>query len=209
MDAEHFNRGWLQCVSLRGFRRTVYETRLFCCGRGRLYGYQRAGRTDVLFCGYGCNRSRRGKYRLYAGFGNYSYSLISADAPGRKRTRNSFVDCWNSRKLRFAEIKTDYLKRWEAPGGCCVHEGKLLPLCGQFLKLARTAESPQFPNISCTPVPASYEAFLFAVQLPSVDCTLPQDSADISNTDSNRKEGAVYGFFAGTGTVSRVLSLFD
>jgi hypothetical protein len=39
-----------------------------------------------------------------------------------------------------------------------------------------------------------------------VDCTLPQASADISKTDSNRKEGVVYGFFAGEGAVSRVLS---
>jgi hypothetical protein len=42
-----------------------------------------------------------------------------------------------------------------------------------------------------------------------VDCTLPQASAEISKTDSYRKEGAVYGFFAGEEAVSRVLSLFD
>ena len=59
------------------------------------------------------------------------------------------------------------------------------------------------------PAPASYEAFLLAAQPPCVDCTLPQDSADVSNTDSNRKEGAVYGFFSGEGVELRVLSLFD
>jgi hypothetical protein len=42
-----------------------------------------------------------------------------------------------------------------------------------------------------------------------VDCTLPHANAEISKTDSNRKEGVVYGFFAGEGVVSRALSLVD
>jgi hypothetical protein len=58
-------------------------------------------------------------------------------------------------------------------------------------------------------MPASYEAFLMPTQLRSVDCILPQASAEISNTDSNRKEGVVYGFFGGEEAVLRVLSLVD
>ena len=36
-----------------------------------------------------------------------------------------------------------------------------------------------------------YEAFLLCAHPPCVDCTLPHASADISKTDSNRKEGLV------------------
>jgi hypothetical protein len=53
----------------------------------------------------------------------------------------------------------------------------------------------------------NYEAFLLDRQLPWVAKTLPQDSADTSNTGSNRKEGAWYGFFVGEVAVSRGLSL--
>jgi hypothetical protein len=56
---------------------------------------------------------------------------------------------------------------------------------------------------------ASYEAFLLCAQPPCVDCTLPQASADISKTDSNRKEGVVYGLFSGEVVVLRALSLVD
>jgi hypothetical protein len=59
------------------------------------------------------------------------------------------------------------------------------------------------------PYPAAYEAFLLCAQPPWVDCTLPQASAEISKTDSNRKEGVVYGFFLGEGVISRTLSVVD
>jgi hypothetical protein len=42
-----------------------------------------------------------------------------------------------------------------------------------------------------------------------VENTLPQARAEISNTGSNRNEGAVYGFFAGEGDGSCLLSLVD
>jgi hypothetical protein len=41
--------------------------------------------------------------------------------------------------------------------------------------------------------------------LPSEWFILPHDSADTSNTDSNLKEGALYGFFAAASANSRVL----
>jgi hypothetical protein len=44
------------------------------------------------------------------------------------------------------------------------------------------------------------------MQLPSVGDILPHDSAETSNTDSNRKEGALYGFFGVESATSRVLS---
>jgi hypothetical protein len=82
-------------------------------------------------------------------------------------------------------------------------------MCQRLLKAVGTTELPQFPNVSQAPSPPSYEAFLLCAQPPWVDCTLPQASADISKTGSNRKEGVVYGFFAGAGAVSRILSLVD
>jgi hypothetical protein len=42
--------------------------------------------------------------------------------------------------------------------------------------------------------------------LPNV---LPHDRAETSNTGSNRKEGAVYGFFAGEAAESRGLSFVE
>src|ERR1019366_2340255 len=54
---------------------------------------------------------------------------------------------------------------------------------------------------------AGYEAFLLLRQLPWVPKTLPHASADTSNTGSNRKEGALYGFFVGEAASSRGLPL--
>lgn len=45
------------------------------------------------------------------------------------------------------------------------------------------------------------------MQLAWVAKTLPHASADTSNTGSNRKEGALYGFFAVEATASRALSV--
>jgi len=59
------------------------------------------------------------------------------------------------------------------------------------------------------PRPSGYEAFLLCAQPPWVDRTLAQASAEISKTDSNRKEGVVHGFFLGEGVVSRTLSVVD
>jgi hypothetical protein len=55
----------------------------------------------------------------------------------------------------------------------------------------------------------NYETFLLDRQLPWVAKTLPQDSADTSNTGSNRKEGALYCFLMGEGVASRGLSLVE
>jgi len=46
----------------------------------------------------------------------------------------------------------------------------------------------------------SYEAFRLNLQPPWVGAILPHASAATSNTGSNRKEGALYGFFAVTGS---------
>jgi hypothetical protein len=51
-----------------------------------------------------------------------------------------------------------------------------------------------------------YELFRLALQLPSVEKTLPHDSADTSKAVSDRNDGALYAFLAGAGA-SRVLLL--
>ena len=50
---------------------------------------------------------------------------------------------------------------------------------------------------------------MLLVQLPSLANVLPQARAETSNTGSNRKEGAVYGFLAGEAVESRVLSFVE
>jgi hypothetical protein len=45
------------------------------------------------------------------------------------------------------------------------------------------------------------------MQSPCVMLILPHASADTSNTDSNLKEGVLYGFFAAEAATSRALSL--
>ena len=53
---------------------------------------------------------------------------------------------------------------------------------------------------------------MLTLQLPWVVETLPQDSAETSNTDSNLTDGVLYGFFpaAGVGVFSfELLSLFN
>jgi len=64
-----------------------------------------------------------------------------------------------------------------------------------------------FPVVSSTSEPMSYEAFRLTEHPLCVVCTLPHASAEITNTDSDRKVGAVYGFFASDGTISPVSPL--
>jgi hypothetical protein len=56
---------------------------------------------------------------------------------------------------------------------------------------------------------AGYEAFLLLMQLLWLENTLPHCSADTSKTGSNRKEGALYGFFPVEAAASRAFSLVD
>jgi hypothetical protein len=80
-------------------------------------------------------------------------------------------------------------------------------MCGLYLPPDRTPVlPPHAPVGSYAPEPASYETFLVSTwQLPSVSFILPHESADTSNTDSNLKEGALYGFFAVGSATSRAL----
>jgi len=50
---------------------------------------------------------------------------------------------------------------------------------------------------------------MLLVQVPSLANVLPHARAETSNTGSNRKEGAVYGFLAGEADESSVLSFVD
>ena len=55
----------------------------------------------------------------------------------------------------------------------------------------------------------AYEAFRLWRQDPSVALILPQESADTSKADSNRKEGALYGFFTTASHFSPDESVFS
>lgn len=48
---------------------------------------------------------------------------------------------------------------------------------------------------------------MFEAQAPPSVAILPHESADTSNTDSNRNEGVLYGFFAAGAAGSSILSL--